>query len=70
MTNFKMYIGGEWKEAVAGEYFDGVNPYTGKAWAKFRVGEPRMWTLPPKLLTGHLAVVPGMRSQLPIAGTS
>ena len=33
MQKHKMYIGGEWVEAAGGEWFESLNPYTGKPWA-------------------------------------
>ena len=33
LQKHKMFIGGEWVEAAAGEYFPSDNPYTGKPWA-------------------------------------
>lgn len=33
MTDYRMFIGGEWVEASSGGRFETVNPYTGKAWA-------------------------------------
>ena len=33
MTNYKMYVGGEWVDAAAGETFETKNPYTGESWA-------------------------------------
>lgn len=33
LTRYSMYIGGEWRDAVSGETFESINPYTGKAWA-------------------------------------
>ena len=29
----QMYIDGDWVDAVSGQTFEPVNPYTGKAWA-------------------------------------
>jgi len=33
MERYRMYIGGEWREAASGEWFETQNPYTGKTWA-------------------------------------
>lgn len=33
LTRYRMYIGGEWAEAVGGAHFESDNPYTGKPWA-------------------------------------
>jgi len=33
MQQYRMYIGGEWREASGGEWFETYNPYTGKPWA-------------------------------------
>ena len=38
MRDYKMLIGGQWVEAVAGETFETVNPYTGAAWARIPRG--------------------------------
>jgi aldehyde dehydrogenase (NAD+) len=33
MGKFQMYIGGEWVDPAAGEWFESYNPFTGKPWA-------------------------------------
>jgi (Z)-2-((N-methylformamido)methylene)-5-hydroxybutyrolactone dehydrogenase len=33
LRDYRMLIGGEWVDAAAGETFDTVNPFTGRAWA-------------------------------------
>jgi acyl-CoA reductase-like NAD-dependent aldehyde dehydrogenase len=33
LRDYRMLIGGEWVDAAAGERFDTINPYTGRAWA-------------------------------------
>jgi len=33
-----MYIGGEWREAASGEWFDTQNPYSGETWARVARG--------------------------------
>jgi aldehyde dehydrogenase (NAD+) len=33
LNRYRMFIGGEWVDAVSGETFETHNPYTGKAWA-------------------------------------
>ncbi len=33
MQKHKMYIGGEWVEAAGGDWFESLNPFTGKPWA-------------------------------------
>ena len=33
MTDYRMWIGGEWVDAASGARFETFNPYTGKAWA-------------------------------------
>ena len=33
LTQYKMFIGGEWTDAASGACFESHNPYTGKAWA-------------------------------------
>jgi aldehyde dehydrogenase (NAD+) len=40
LTNYKMFIGGEWADAASGATFETVNPYTGKAWALIPRGGP------------------------------
>ncbi|MDA9433676.1 aldehyde dehydrogenase [Bradyrhizobium sp. CCBAU 51627] len=40
MQFYKMFIGGEWVEAVGGERFESLNPFTGKAWATIPRGKP------------------------------
>ena len=36
---YKMFIGGEWVDAAAGNTFDSLNPYTGQAWARMPDGQ-------------------------------
>ena len=38
MDRFQMYIGGEWCDSAAGEWFETQNPYTGKVWAEVARG--------------------------------
>ncbi len=33
LTKYKMFIGGEWVDAAAGDTFASDNPFTGKPWA-------------------------------------
>jgi acyl-CoA reductase-like NAD-dependent aldehyde dehydrogenase len=33
VRNYRMLIGGEWVDALSGETFESINPYTGRAWA-------------------------------------
>jgi (Z)-2-((N-methylformamido)methylene)-5-hydroxybutyrolactone dehydrogenase len=40
LPKYRMYAGGEWVEAATGEYFETVNPYTGKPWALIPRGGP------------------------------
>ncbi|MGW1424333.1 aldehyde dehydrogenase [Bradyrhizobium zhanjiangense] len=40
MQSYKMFVGGEWVEAVGGERFESLNPFTGKAWATIPRGKP------------------------------
>ena len=35
ITQYPMFIGGEWVEAAGGERFDSGDPYTGETWASF-----------------------------------
>lgn len=34
LTEYRMFIGGEWVSAASGETFPSDNPYTGKPWAR------------------------------------
>lgn len=34
MRNYELYIGGRWIKPAAGEYFDSLNPFTQKPWAR------------------------------------
>lgn len=36
---YKMYIGGEWVDAIGGEHFDDMNPYTGEVYARIPAGK-------------------------------
>jgi acyl-CoA reductase-like NAD-dependent aldehyde dehydrogenase len=36
---YNMYIGGEWVDAVGGEYFDDMNPYNGEVYARIPSGK-------------------------------
>ncbi|MFQ5774817.1 MAG: aldehyde dehydrogenase [Kiloniellaceae bacterium] len=38
LKTYKMYIGGQWCDPAAGEWFDSFNPYTGKPWARMPRG--------------------------------
>ena len=38
MTRYRMFIGGQWVDAVSGETFESFNPYTGKPWAEIPKG--------------------------------
>ncbi|SDG71678.1 MULTISPECIES: aldehyde dehydrogenase [unclassified Bradyrhizobium] len=40
MQSYKMFVGGEWVDAVGGECFESLNPFTGKAWATIPRGKP------------------------------
>ena len=39
MDSYKLFIGGEWVEAVAGKTFDDLNPYTGERYATVAQGD-------------------------------
>ena len=39
ITNYKMFIDGQWVDAIAGQTFDSMNPYTGTAWARIPDGQ-------------------------------
>lgn len=36
---YQMYIGGEWVDAVGGEHFDDMNPYSGEVYARIPAGK-------------------------------
>ena len=38
MERYQHYIGGQWVDPAAGDWFDSVNPYTGDVWAKIAKG--------------------------------
>ncbi len=38
IAEYKMFINGEWVDAVAGASLDSLNPYTGRAWARMPDG--------------------------------
>ena len=33
MRDYKMLVGGEWIDALSGNTFESINPYTGRVWA-------------------------------------
>ncbi len=35
INNYRMYIGGQWQDALDGERFESADPYTGEVWASF-----------------------------------
>ena len=39
MKTYQMFIGGQWTEAVSGETFDDLNPYSGELYAKVAKGD-------------------------------
>jgi vanillin dehydrogenase len=41
MENYKMFIGGEWVDALSGATFDDFNPYSGELYAKVAKGDAR-----------------------------
>ena len=41
MENYKMFIGGEWVDALSGATFDDFNPYSGDLYAKVAKGDAR-----------------------------
>lgn len=41
IETFRMYIDGEWREAVSGRWFESKNPYTGKVWARMPQADAR-----------------------------
>ena len=38
LEKYQMYIGGEWTDPASGEWFESINPFTGKPWALFARG--------------------------------
>ena len=40
MEKFKMYIDGEFVEAVSGKWFDSFDPFTGEVWSQVAAGGP------------------------------
>lgn len=41
MKTYQMFISGEWVDAVSGETFDDLNPYTGEIYARVQKGDER-----------------------------
>ena len=41
MKNYQMFINGEWVDAVSGETFDDLNPYTGEIYARVPRGDEK-----------------------------
>ena len=39
LKTYPLYIGGQWLEASSGEWFDSINPYEGKPWARVALGQ-------------------------------
>jgi acyl-CoA reductase-like NAD-dependent aldehyde dehydrogenase len=39
VKRYRMFVGGEWVDAVSGQTFDSVNPYTATVWAVAPLGE-------------------------------
>lgn len=39
LRSYDMLIDGQWRPSASGKYFDAVNPYTGKTWAKIPHGD-------------------------------
>ena len=39
MKTYQMFIGGQWTDAVSGETFDDLNPYSGELYAKVAKGD-------------------------------
>ena len=39
IQTYKMFIGGEWVDAISGRRFDSFNPYTGEVWAQVPDGQ-------------------------------
>ena len=38
MERYQHYIGGQWVDSASADWFDSVNPYTGKVWAEIAKG--------------------------------
>jgi acyl-CoA reductase-like NAD-dependent aldehyde dehydrogenase len=41
LETFKMFIDGEWREAISGRWFESKNPYTGAPWARLPQADSR-----------------------------
>lgn len=41
MQQYQLYIDGQWCDPAGGEWFDSVNPYTGKAWCRIPRGNDK-----------------------------
>jgi acyl-CoA reductase-like NAD-dependent aldehyde dehydrogenase len=41
MKTYQMFIGGEWVDAVSGQTFDDLNPYTGDVYARVQKGDAK-----------------------------
>jgi acyl-CoA reductase-like NAD-dependent aldehyde dehydrogenase len=39
-TDYRLHIGGQWRDGAAGRWFDAINPYTGSRWARIAQAEP------------------------------
>ena len=59
---FKMYIGGEWVDAIGGEYFDDMNPFTGEVFARVPSGKREDAT---KAIEAAQAAFPGWANTPP-----
>lgn len=46
MKTYQLFINGQYVDPAKGEWFDSIDPYQGKPWAKFRAGPPPMSTMP------------------------
>ena len=41
MKTYQLFINGEWVDAVSGETFDDMNPYTGEVYARVQKGDEK-----------------------------
>ena len=41
MKTYQMFIGGQWVDALSGETFDDMNPYTGELYGRVAKGDTR-----------------------------
>ena len=66
LQKFQHYIAGAFEDSD--EYFESLNPATGKAWALMPAASAGMLTTPFAQLMRHYATLPGRGLRLPHAG--